>query len=269
MLARERRQQQRNAVSLAYEELRGCVADKFDPGYFNSPNVLAAESAGLETCDAVLGHVVSSPPDPDAEARALELLNRVSRSLVPSEVENRCHDLHAACLLMLDALRIPVVLVWGSVYATDMQGHTFWLNAWSPREFPGHRPGHSWLLTHSWRVADVALVHQFGVAGDYDRVRHTLPTVITEGSAEASEPRVDWWRFADRYRLTAHQYAEATRYYEVIGWSRHTSGGTTVRYLPEAMSLPEEAEMDDVNIRIGGLSPRDFFELHGSDLVPD
>ena len=63
-------------------------------------------------------------------------------------------------------------------------------------------------------------------------------------------------------------YAKATLYQDVIGWSHYKSGPTTVRYLPGAMTLPEEAEMADVSIKIGGLSPREFFDQNASDLVP-
>ena len=266
--SRQRRELQRASVQVAYEQLKDCLAGEFAPGYFNSPRALAAERGGLEICDAVLGHALAASPDAGAEARALELLNRVSQALVASEVENQCHNLHAACALMLDALDVPVVIVWGSVFATGEEGRAFWLNARIPPAFQGHRPGHSWLLTSSWHVADLAIVHQFGVSGDYDDIRGTLPPVITVTSSEASEPEVSWWRFPDGYRMTAHQYADATRYHDVIGWSLHKSGSTIVRYLPGAATLPEQAELADVNIKIGGLSPREFFDRNASDLVP-
>ena len=268
MSAQERRQRQRTSVQEAYEQLKNCLAGEFLPGYFNSPKALAAERGGLEICDAVLGHVIAASSNEDAEARALELLNRVALALLGSEVENQCHNLHGACTLMLDALQVPVVMVWGSVYATDEQGRVFWLNASTPPAFAEHRPGHSWLLTSSWRVVDLALVHQFGVPGDYDDIRATLPPVITVTSSEVSEPDVNWWRYSDSYRLTAHEYAYATRYHDVIGWSRYESGATTIRYLPTAITLPEEANLADVNIKIGGLSPREFFDRNASDIVP-
>ena len=268
MPAWERRIRQRASVKLAYEQLKDCLAGEFAPGYFNSPRALAAERNGLEMCDAVLGHAIASTPNADAEARALELLNRVSQALVASEVENRCHNLHAAFALMLDALHVPVVVVWGSVYAADEEGRAFWLNAWNAPAFPGHRPGHSWLLTPSWRVVDLALIHQFGVPGDYGDIRATLPPVITVTSIEVSEPDVSWWRFAGGDVLAADKYAYATRYHDVIGWSQYKSGSTTVRYLPGAPSLPKETEMADVNIKIGGLSAREFFDRNASDLVP-
>ena len=158
-------------MKVAYEQLKDCLAGDFTPGYFNSPRALAAENGGLRVCDAVLGHVLAASPNADAEARALELLNRVSQALVDSEVENRCHNLHGACALMLDALHVPVVMVLGSVFATDEEGRAFWLNAWDGLTSQENRPGHSWLLTPSWRVADLALVHQSGVPGDYDDIR--------------------------------------------------------------------------------------------------
>ena len=268
MFAWEQRKRQRASVKVAYEQLKDCLAGEFAPGYFNSPRALAAESDGLRLCDAVLGHVLAVSPNADAEARALELLKRVARALVASEVENRCHNLHGACALMLDALHIPVVMVWGSVFATDEEGRAFWLNAWDGLTSQENRPGHSWLLTPSWRVTDLALVHQADVSGDYDDIHATLRPVITVTSSEASEPDVSWWRFTGGYPLTAAMYAEATLYHDVIGWSQYKSGPTTVRYLPGATILPEEAELADVNIKIGGLSPREFFDRNASDLVP-
>lgn len=264
----ERRRRQHASVERAYEQLKDCLDGEFGQGYFNSHRALAAERAGLNICDAVLGHVLASSPDENADARAVELLNRVSDALVDSEVENRCHNLHAACGLMLDALQVPAVVVWGSVYATDEEGRAFWLNACTPPAFPGHRPGHSWLLTSSWRVVDLSLKHQYAVSGDYDAIRATLPSLITATSSESSEPDVSWWRFEGGYRLAADIYDNETRYQDVTGWSQYSVGGTSVRYLPGAPTLPEEADFADVNIRIGGLSPREFFEQNASDLVP-
>ena len=204
----------------------------------------------------------------DAEDRALELLNRVSQALVASEVEDQCHNLHSACALMFDALHIPVVVVWGSVFATDEEGRAFWLNAWDGLTSQENRPGHSWLLTPSWRVADLALVNQSRVPGDYDDIRATLPPIITVNSSEVSGPNVSWWPFAGGYRLTTAMYAKSTLYQDVIGWSHYKLPPTTVRYLPGVMTLPEEAEMGDVSVKIGGLSPREFFDQNASDLVP-
>ena len=268
MSVREQRGRQRASVVVAYEQLKDCLAGEFAPGYFNSPQALAAEEGGLGICDAVLGHVLDTSLNADAEARALELLNRVSRALIPSEVENQCHNLHGACALMLTALHIPVVVVWGSVYATDEKGRAFWLNACERPVSPEHRPGHAWLLMPSWRVADIALVHQADVPGDYDDIRVMLPPVITVTSSEASEPDVSWWRFPSGHLLTPDMYAKSTRYHDVIGWSQHKSVSTTVRYLPGALTLPEEAELADVSIKIGGLSPREFFDQNALDLIP-
>ena len=268
MSAKEQRKYQRASVKAAYRQLRDCLAGDFTRGYFNSPRAQAAESDGLPICDAVLGHVLATLPNADAEDRAIELLNRVSQALIASEVENRCHNLHGACALMLDALHIPVVMVWGSVFATDEEGRAFWLNAWDGLVSQENRPGHSWLLTPTWRVVDLALTHQSGVSGDYNDICTTLPPIITVRSSEGTEPDVSWWRFAGGYRLTAPMYAQSTLYQDVIGWSHFKSGTTTVRYLPGAMTLPKEAEMADVRIKIGGLSPREFFDRNASDLVP-
>ena len=248
MLAREHRNQERrerqcDLVAVAYERLKECVDGDFSPGYFNSPKALAAEKEGLSMGDGVLGHVLASSADAAEEERAIELLNRVSRALVTSEVENRCHNLHAACLLMLDALHVPAAVVRGSVYANDERGRPFWLNSLDGMDSEIHRPGHSWLITPSWRVADLALIHQSEVPGNYDAIRATLPPVITVTSSEVSEPAVRWWRFEGGYPLTEDMYDEATRYQNVIGWSQHTSESTTVRYLPGAINLPIESEL--------------------------
>ena len=163
MLARERRNQerrirQRDWVEVSYERLKECVKGDFSLGYFNSPRALYAEREGLSMGDGILGHVLASSANADEEERGIELLNRVSQALVASEVENRCHNLHAACFLMLDALHVPAAVVRGSVYATDEQGHRFWLNSLDGMDSKLYRPGHSWLITPFWRVADLALV---------------------------------------------------------------------------------------------------------------
>ncbi len=265
-LADVRRKDQSALVKSSYDQLKACVGGQFQPGYFNSDEVLAAEAKGLSVIDAVLGHVLASLPSEDGEARARALLDRVSEALVPSEVENRCHNLHGACALMLDALGIPVVVVVGSVYATDESGQVFWLNRLGGPTFPGHNPGHAWLLTPWWRVADLALIHQFGVAGDYDNMRDYLRPIISVNSSETLEPEVGWWRFEDGLPLPPYGYVETTRYHDLIGWSELKLGSTTVRYLPSAPTLPVEPELSDVNVKIGGLSPREFFDANASDL---
>ena len=268
MFVWEKRKRQRASVEVAYEQLKDCLAGEFAPGYFNSPRVLAEENDGLGICDAVLGRALATSPNVDVEAKALELLNRVSRDQKASEVANRCHNLRGACALMLDQLHVLVVMVWGSVFATDEEGRAFWLNAWDGLPSQENRPGHSWLMTPSWRVADLALAHQADVPGDYDEIRAALGPVITVSSCEASEPDLGWWRFAGGQRLTATMYAGSTLYHDVIGWSQDKLGSMTVRYLPGAMTLPKEADLADVNIMIGGLSPREFFDRFASDLVP-
>ena len=273
MLARQQRNQerrilQRDRVNVAYERLKECVDGNFAPGYFNSPGALAAEEEGLSIGDGVLGHVLASAPDADAEERALELLNRIAQALVASEVENRCHNLHAACFLMLDALHIPVAVVRGSVYATDEQGQRFWLNVLDGWDSQEYRPGHSWLITPSWRVADLALVYQAEVPGNYDAIRDTLSPVISVTSSEVSEPVGSWWRFTGGRSIERAIYAEATQYQNVIGWSQYTSEATTVRYLPSAITLPEDVDdLASIDIRIGGVSPREFFDQNASDLI--
>ena len=266
-LTEVRRKNQSALVKSAYEQLKDCIRGEFQPGYFNRNEVLAAEANGLSVCDAVLGHILGSSQSVDGEALARALLDRVSETLVPSEVENRCHNLHAACSLMLDALGVPVVMVIGSVYATDESGGVFWLNRLIPPTFPGHNPGHAWLLTPWWRVADLALMHQFGVAGDYDDMRDSLCPLITVSSNETLEPEVGWWGFEGGLRLPEDGYAEATKYHDLIGWSQFKLGSTIVRYLPTALTLPKEAKLSDVNIKIGGLSPKEFFDANASDLL--
>lgn len=266
-IAQVRRKNQSAFVKSAYEQLKDCVRGEFRPGYFNRDEVLAAEANGLSVCDAVLGHILGSSQGLDGEARARALLDRVADALVSSEVENQCHNLHGACALMLDALGIPVVMIVGSVYATDGSGREFWINRFVPPAFPGHNPGHAWLLTPWWRVADLALMHQFGVAGDYCEMRGSLRPIITVSSNETLEPEVSWWRFEDDFRLPEHGYVETTRYHDLIGWSQFKSGSMTVRYLPAALTLPEETELSNIYIKIGGLSPSEFFDANVSDLL--
>ena len=266
-LAQIERKRVNALVTSAYDALRDLVGSAFVPGYFNFGNVLAAEENGLSVLNGVLGHVLSSSLSEEQEAKARILVERVSGALVQSEVENRCHNLHGACALMLDALGIPVIQVWGSVYATDEAGRTFWINRLVHPDFEGHNPGHSWLLTPSWRVVDLALMHQYAVAGNYEDMRDSLRRIIVASSNETFEPDVTWWRFEDGRRLGAEGFAKATQYHELIGWTQIELGATTVRYLPSAVTLPSESEMGDVNIKIGGLSPRQFFDENASDLL--
>ena len=249
-------------VKSAYKALKDIVGGDFSPGYFNSREVLIAEANGLRVLDGVLGHVLASSPGADLESRACGLLEKVSEALVPSEVENRCHNLHGACALMLDALGVPVIQVRGSVHATDDYGRAFWMNRFVDRMSLDHQPGHSWLLTPWWRVADLALVHQRNVAEDYEEMQDNLRPFVTVNSSEETEPDISWWRYEDGSCLPAEGYASATAFHELIGWSQITLGSATVRYLPSGLTLPKETEMGDVNIKIGGLSARQWFDAN-------
>lgn len=123
MTNRVLRSQRKALVEKEYERLKTCLAGNFGPGYFNSPEANEAEQNGLSICDAMLGYVLDSNPDEASEVRARELMNRVSRALVPSQVESKCHNLHGACALMSS------VFLWSwsgarSVRPTKMGTHS-------------------------------------------------------------------------------------------------------------------------------------------------
>ena len=66
-------------------------------------------------------------------------------------------------------------------------------------------------------------MHQSDVDGDYEDMRDRLHPVITVNSSEASEPDINWWKFAGGYSLPTELYGQATQYHDLIGWSQYIS----------------------------------------------
>jgi len=254
------RQQQRKMVESAYRDLHALLGGDFSPGYFNRPEVLDAERSGLAVCDGVLGHVLRAPRTSEEEAEATALLRAVGDALVPDEVENRCHNLHSAVMLMLDRIGCPAIVVWGSVHASALASRGFVLNAGMSPRFPGHRPGHAWIMTPYWSVTDLALAYGYNVGDDYERLAPSIPKLVQIRTRESSEPDREWWRLpsSQPFVMDDAAYAHATKYLDLVGWSQDVAEDVTLCYLPGAMAVPEEPEMNDVSVQIGGRPPGDF-----------
>ena len=239
------------------------VSGSILPGYFNEPSVLKAERAGLEVCDAVLGHVLKTEPDKKVHSQALALLALVQNRIVPNEVVSRCHNLHGAVMLMLDKIGCPSVVIWGSINASAEGTAGFVLNATLGTGSPDHRPGHSWLLSPYWTVADLALRWQqgSGVGDDYDALQSQIPPLVLSESRESSEPEKGWWRYpVPSLRFSEENYANETKYQDVLGWTKVEVGRLVLRYLPGAVAIPQEPDLNHIDILVGGMRPGDFFE---------
>lgn len=264
MDVQDRRMAQARTVDESYAALSSLLHGTFTQGCFNKPEVLAAERRGLSVCDGMLGHVLQAERDPQIAAKASRLLNAVRDGIVPAEVESRCHNLHSAVMLMLDRIGCPSVVVWGSVNASAPGTVGFVLNAAVGLRGPNHRPGHSWLLSPYWAVADLALKHQFaaGVGDDYAVLRPRIPSLIVSESTELSEPEPKWWRIPGRPGIVeppVEVYANESKYQDVLGWTKVELESLTVRYLPGAVAIPEEDDINAVEVVIGGMRPGDFF----------
>lgn len=257
---KEKRLTVKATVDSAYRQLSELVKGDFSPGYFNRPAVLQAEKQGLEVCDAILGHVLNAPKSPDRKAAALELLKRIEKGLINSEVQNQCHSLHGAVALMLDKIGCPAVVIWGSLNAIAPGSTGFRLIGEGAPQFLGHRPGHSWLLTPYWSVVDLALAHQYGVGDDYESLKKVIPKLILVSNQENSEPDRAWLQSPGQPNSSVPElvYCNATKYFDVIGWSKYQSDYMTIMYIPGAVCIPTESELDEINIRIGGKPPGEF-----------
>lgn len=255
------RRQQRKAVDNAYENLTDLLDDNFEPCFFNRTDVLSAERRGFPVLDGLLGYILNGTHPPDKARDASELLVLVREAIGHDDVENSCHNLHGAVALMLNAIGCPAIVVWGTVHASAPGTDGFVLNANIAPQFPGHRPGHAWIMTPYNSVNDVALAHGYNVGNHYESLMPSIPKLIQISGHETSEPDVGWWHIpsSQSFRLDGQKYADSTKYQDVIGWSQATFGELTIRYLPGAVSLPEEADLNDIKIRIGGQLAGDFF----------
>lgn len=253
------RRHTKSRVAESYAALGRLIGGRFYPGSHNTPQVLEAERNGLSVIDGVLGHILNAKLDHSIEVRALELIRRVAANLVVSEVENKCHNLHGSLAMMLDKIGSPAVVVTGSLHASAADGRGFVLAGYQEPRFPGHVPAHSWVVTPFAAVCDLALRYQINVGEDYEQLQSDIPFPILTRDRRFDEPNRSWWRLPGTTQLIPSKlYGNATKYHDVLGWSECTSGPVTIRYLPAAVGLPVETDMNRVNIRISGLCAGDF-----------
>ena len=249
-------------VKEAWSRLKPLVGDRPSPRFFNAESVLAAERRGMPVLDGLLGRVLDTPPMQERGDLTLQICAAIADRMVAAEVESRCHNLHIALFLMLDSAEIPSVMVWGSVHAetSDPRG-SFVLNAQLPPEGADHRPGHSWLITPEFSVIDLALAHQGEIGGTYASVKGAIPSIVHIANRKDDPIPREWYPDQQGLPVSEAAYADATKYFDVLGWSEFAGAGLTVRYLPGAVVAPEPSEdLQDANVRIGGLRPDHAFE---------
>jgi hypothetical protein len=214
----------------------------------------------MPVVDGLLGRVLETPPTRQRRELTLQIRTAVADRMVAAEVQSRCHNLHGALFLMLDSAGIPSVIVWGSVHAeaVDLRG-SFALNAELPAENENHRPGHSWLITPEFSVIDLALAHQGDIGGTYASVKGAIPPIVSISNRNSDPIPMQWYPDHRGSPISDTAYKNATKYFDVLGWSEFSGAGFTVRYLPGAVTVPSE-DLQDINLRIGGLRPDDAFE---------
>ena len=247
-------------VKEAWRTLQPLVGDRPSPRFFNAASVLHAEARGMPVLDGLLGRVLETPPMQQRRDLTLQICAAVADRMVAAEVQSRCHNLHGALFLMLDSAGIPSVIVWGSVHAeTDDPRGSFALNSELPPEDENHRPGHSWLITPEFSVIDLALAHQGDVGGTYASVKGAIPPIVHIANRKSDPIPREWYPDHRGLPIGDAAYTNATKYFDVLGWSEFSGAGLTVRYLPGAVTAPSE-DLQDINLRIGGLPPDHAFE---------
>jgi hypothetical protein len=247
-------------VKEAWRRLQPLVGDHPSPRFFNAKSVLEAEAGGLLVLDGLLGRVLETPPMQQRRDLTLLICAAVADQIVAAEVQSRCHNLHAALFLMLDSAGIPCVIVWGSVYGeTDDARGSFALNAEVPAESEIHRPGHSWLVTPELSVVDLALAHQGEVGDSYASIKAAIPSIVHVKNRKRNPIPREWYPEQHGALIDDAAYARATSYFDVLGWSEFSGIGFRVRYLPGAITAPNE-DLHGIDLRIGGLRPDHAFE---------
>ena len=247
-------------VKEAWGRLQFLIGDHPSPRFFNAESVLKAEAGGMPVIDGLLGRVLETPPTQQRSDLTLQICAAVADRMVAAEVQSRCHNLHGALFLMLDSAGIPSVIVWGSVHAetNDPRG-SFALNSELPREDENHRPGHSWLITPEFSVIDLALAHQGEVGGTYASVKAAIPSIVHIANRKSDPIPREWYPDQQGSPISEAAYTNATKYFDVLGWSEFSGAGLTVRYLPGAVQAPIE-DLQDIDLRIGQLRPDYAFE---------
>jgi hypothetical protein len=247
-------------VKNAWSRLQPLVGDHPSPRFFNAKPVLDAEARGMSVADGLLGRVLETPPMQQRGDLTLQICAAVADRMIAAEVQSRCHNLHGALFLMLDSVGVPSVCVWGSVHAetNDPRG-SFALNSELPPEGANHRPGHSWPITPEFSVVDVALAHQGEIGGTYASVKAAIPSIVHIASRESDPIPREWYPDQQGSPISDAAYANATKYFDVLGWASFLGDGFTARYLPGAVWLPD-VDLQDIDLRIGGLRPDYAFE---------
>lgn len=264
------RRETSNRMSSAYSRLDKIVSGDYSPGYFNRDIVVEEErSRGLSVCDAMLGRIKAARKIESERTLMSELFGRIESSIVSLEVENNCHNLHGAIAGMMDALGFPVVVVHGTASADAPGTRGFCLPGFIAPQFDGHRPGHSWLTTPYSAVVDFAIAHQVNVGDDYGKVKRMIPNTVIVEKIEHEEPSPMWYRLPGEpdFVIPKQFYPVLTRYHDVLGWSQFEAGSLIIRYLPASLGIPEETDLNDINVRINGLRPGDYFETACADLL--
>jgi len=247
-------------VEEAWRRLRALVGDQPSPRFFNAKRVLAAEEDGLPVMDGMLGRLLETQPTRERGALTLQICAEIADRVVAAEVESRCHNLHGALLLMLDSAGIPSVTAWGSVYAeTDDPPGGFVLNAELPAENENHRPGHSWIITPEFSVIDLALTYQGQVGGSYASTKAAIPPIVHLSDRRRDPIPREWYPNQQGSPISDDAYANATKYFDVLGWSEFSGANFKIRYLPGAVQVPAE-DLHDIDLHIGGLRPDYAFE---------
>jgi hypothetical protein len=247
-------------VSDAWGRLQSLVGDHPSPRFFNAESVLNAEAGGLPVIDGLLGRVLETPPTQQRSDLTLQICAAVADRIVAAEAQSRCHNMHAALFLMLDSAGIPSVMVWGSIHGETNDGRgSFALNAAVPPESKVHRPGHSWLITPEFSVIDLALAHQGEVGDTYTSVKAAIPSIVHITNRKGDPIPREWYPDEQGVPIGNAVYANATSYFDVLGWSEFSGAGFTVRYLPGAVTAPEE-DLEGIDLRIGGLRPDQAFD---------
>lgn len=258
----------------AYKELHKLIGGEFDRNFFNKPKVLEAEESGLALMAAILWYMRYAELifDPAIKERSLTALHRIQSLLIPLEIMNRCHDLHAVISLYLNKIGCPAIVIRGTIAASAPGTSGFVLNTATEAIDQKYKTGHSWLVTPYWWVVDLSLAHQENAGDDYEILKNKIPPLILIDGKEMSEPNREWWRWpGEKYStITDEEYVQQTRFFKLLGWSQLQANDLTIRYLPFYMSLPESGEAEDMNkmkIKIAGMGPEDFFNKYLADLM--
>ncbi len=224
------------------------------PGFYNSPEFMAAERQNPELLNTYAEWVVRRPRDDAYDARVREIVPQVATMvgqwLDEEGIKGACLNASTALSMFLERLGIWAFVAKGSVSVGDLQQPHLSVRTWHAIDVLDHVggfAGHAWVCAPPFIVVDVTLKRQHW--REDAEFRDILPEPLLFDSARRVEPRFD---DVVSDRMTAQVMSDFGRaghycaipqlrqFIDVFGAWEAEIDRAIVRYVPNAVTASEE-----------------------------